>query len=187
MYLTGFGQILTGHEKGVLSLSWCKQDSDLLLSCGKDNRALCWNPQTSEMIGEVGICHPASIQASPLTPHDSFRLQITGHSRLIGVLATLTSSPPPSSTALSASTLSSPPTRRAKHPRRLNRSTRQTSLGPQVSRVQAKLLFRSRTLRSGCVALSLAHLAMEASLPQSRTFPLRKVRTRAAWCTSARS
>ncbi|KAI0654852.1 hypothetical protein C8Q70DRAFT_924945 [Cubamyces menziesii] len=46
-------KILTGHEKGVLSLSWCKQDSDLLLSCGKDNRALCWNPQTSEIIGEL--------------------------------------------------------------------------------------------------------------------------------------
>lgn len=46
-------QILTGHEKGVLSLSWCTQDADLLLSCGKDNRALCWNPQTSEIIGEV--------------------------------------------------------------------------------------------------------------------------------------
>lgn len=46
-------KILTGHEKGVLSLSWCKQDADLLLSCGKDNRALCWNPQTSEIIGEV--------------------------------------------------------------------------------------------------------------------------------------
>ena len=37
----------------MLSLSWCKQDPDLLLSCGKDNRALCWNPQTSEIIGEV--------------------------------------------------------------------------------------------------------------------------------------
>ena len=46
-------QILTGHEKGVLSLSWCKQDADLLLSCGKDNRVLCWNPQTSEIIGEL--------------------------------------------------------------------------------------------------------------------------------------
>jgi len=33
-------QILTGHDKGVLPLSWCKQDADLLLSCGKDNRAL---------------------------------------------------------------------------------------------------------------------------------------------------
>lgn len=46
---------MTGHEKGVLSLSWCKQDADLLLSCGKDNRALCWNPQTSEIIGEVRL------------------------------------------------------------------------------------------------------------------------------------
>ncbi|KAG1730307.1 hypothetical protein EDB19DRAFT_1740751 [Suillus lakei] len=46
-------KILTGHEKGVLSLSWCKHDADLLLSCGKDNRALCWNPQTSEIIGEL--------------------------------------------------------------------------------------------------------------------------------------
>ncbi|KAF8631103.1 hypothetical protein AX17_005148 [Amanita inopinata Kibby_2008] len=46
-------KILTGHEKGVLSLSWCKKDADLLLSCGKDNRALCWNPQTSEIIGEL--------------------------------------------------------------------------------------------------------------------------------------
>ncbi|KAH9988178.1 hypothetical protein BJV77DRAFT_1023322, partial [Russula vinacea] len=46
-------KILTGHEKGVLSLSWCKLDADLLLSSGKDNRALCWNPQTSELIGEL--------------------------------------------------------------------------------------------------------------------------------------
>lgn len=46
-------RILTGHEKGVLSLSWCKQDPDLLLSCGKDNRVLGWNPQTSEIIGEL--------------------------------------------------------------------------------------------------------------------------------------
>ncbi|KAJ7479966.1 hypothetical protein B0H11DRAFT_1863790 [Mycena galericulata] len=46
-------KILTGHEKGILSLSWCAQDSDLLLSCGKDNRTLCWNPQTGEALGEL--------------------------------------------------------------------------------------------------------------------------------------
>lgn len=46
-------QILTGHEKGILSLSWCGEDEDLLLSCGKDNRALCWNPQTAEVVGEL--------------------------------------------------------------------------------------------------------------------------------------
>lgn len=43
---------LQGHEQGVLSLSWCEQDADLLLSCGKDNRTLVWNPQTGERYGE---------------------------------------------------------------------------------------------------------------------------------------
>jgi protein transport protein SEC31 len=46
-------KLLTGHEKGVLSLAWCAQDADLLLSCGKDNRALCWNPGTAEVVGEL--------------------------------------------------------------------------------------------------------------------------------------
>ncbi|KAL0940980.1 WD domain-containing protein [Colletotrichum truncatum] len=43
---------LQGHEQGVLSLSWCQQDSDLLISCGKDNRTLIWNPQTGDRYGE---------------------------------------------------------------------------------------------------------------------------------------
>lgn len=43
---------LQGHEQGILSLSWCQQDPDLLLSCGKDNRTLIWNPQTGERYGE---------------------------------------------------------------------------------------------------------------------------------------
>ncbi|KAF7319788.1 Nucleoporin-interacting protein [Mycena kentingensis (nom. inval.)] len=46
-------KILTGHEKGILSLSWCAQDADLLLSCGKDNRTICWNPQSGEALGEL--------------------------------------------------------------------------------------------------------------------------------------
>lgn len=44
---------LQGHEQGVLSLSWCHQDSDLLLSSGKDNRTIVWNPQTGEKYGEL--------------------------------------------------------------------------------------------------------------------------------------
>ncbi|KAG8835102.1 protein transport protein S31 [Serendipita sp. 399] len=44
---------LNGHDKGILSLSWCKQDPDLLLSCGKDSRTIAWNPQTGELIGEL--------------------------------------------------------------------------------------------------------------------------------------
>ncbi|KAI7411166.1 WD40 repeat-like protein, partial [Hortaea werneckii] len=41
-----------GHELGVLGLSWCQQDPELLLSCGKDNRTICWNPKTGEMYGD---------------------------------------------------------------------------------------------------------------------------------------
>ncbi|KAK7417168.1 protein transport protein S31 [Neonectria punicea] len=44
---------LQGHEQGVLSLSWCLQDSELLLSSGKDNRTIVWNPRTGERYGEL--------------------------------------------------------------------------------------------------------------------------------------
>ena len=44
---------LDAHSKGVLSVAWCQQDSDLLLSCGKDNRILCWNPNANVENGEV--------------------------------------------------------------------------------------------------------------------------------------
>ena len=53
--VTDCRKILQGHDGGVLSLSWCAQDSDLLLSCGKDNRNICWNPQSGEMCGEFPV------------------------------------------------------------------------------------------------------------------------------------
>ncbi|RKP26201.1 WD40-repeat-containing domain protein, partial [Syncephalis pseudoplumigaleata] len=46
-------KILRGHSMGVLGLSWCRMDSNLLLSAGKDNRVLCWNPRDGEVIGEL--------------------------------------------------------------------------------------------------------------------------------------
>lgn len=42
-----------GHAKGILALSWCPDDSNLLLSCGKDNRCIVWNPNTGETLGEL--------------------------------------------------------------------------------------------------------------------------------------
>ncbi|GAB5590824.1 protein transport protein S31 [Umbelopsis nana] len=48
---------LTGHQQGILSLSWCQKDSDLLLSAGKDSRTLCWNPRSGEIIGELPVSH----------------------------------------------------------------------------------------------------------------------------------
>ncbi|KAL0871531.1 hypothetical protein ABMA27_005244 [Loxostege sticticalis] len=42
---------LENHQKGVMTVSWCKQDSDLLLSAGKDGRILCWNPNNTAQPG----------------------------------------------------------------------------------------------------------------------------------------
>ncbi|KAK6345561.1 hypothetical protein TWF718_007472 [Orbilia javanica] len=48
-------KILTGHDQGVLSLDWCQFDPDILLSSGKDNRTICWNPNSGETLGEFPI------------------------------------------------------------------------------------------------------------------------------------
>lgn len=44
---------LENHQRGILAISWCEHDSDLLVSCGKDDRILCWNPNSSQPNGEV--------------------------------------------------------------------------------------------------------------------------------------
>ena len=44
---------LTGHSKGILTASWCPQDENLLISSGKDNRTLCWDPATGEVLCEL--------------------------------------------------------------------------------------------------------------------------------------
>lgn len=44
-----------GHTRGVLSLAWCNQDPDLLISSGKDNKILCWNPNSNNPDGEI-VC-----------------------------------------------------------------------------------------------------------------------------------
>ncbi|XP_058800032.1 protein transport protein Sec31A isoform X2 [Phymastichus coffea] len=44
---------LHNHQRGVLSIAWNPHDSDLLLSCAKDNRILCWNPNSDAANGEV--------------------------------------------------------------------------------------------------------------------------------------
>ncbi|KAM6901920.1 protein transport protein Sec31A isoform 6-T6 [Lycodopsis pacificus] len=46
-------KILENHTRGVLSIDWSLADPELLLSCGKDNRILCWNPNTAEVVYEL--------------------------------------------------------------------------------------------------------------------------------------
>lgn len=45
-------QILEGHKKGVLSLDWNARDPTLLLSCGKDNTTILWNPISGEKLAQ---------------------------------------------------------------------------------------------------------------------------------------
>ncbi|KAG5417427.1 SEC31 [Candida metapsilosis] len=45
-------KVIEGHKKGVLSLDWCKQDANLLVSCGKDNATILWNPIEGKKLAE---------------------------------------------------------------------------------------------------------------------------------------
>uniref|UniRef100_A0A3B4FBW6 Protein transport protein Sec31A n=1 Tax=Pundamilia nyererei TaxID=303518 RepID=A0A3B4FBW6_9CICH len=42
-------KILEHHSRGILAIAWSLADPELLLSCGKDSRILCWNPNTAEV------------------------------------------------------------------------------------------------------------------------------------------
>ena len=49
---------LESHQRGVLSIAWCTHDPDLLLSCGKDNRILCWNPNSNVPVSYFIVITP---------------------------------------------------------------------------------------------------------------------------------
>ncbi|XP_052766437.1 protein transport protein Sec31A-like isoform X3 [Mya arenaria] len=63
-YATSPIKVLENHQRGILSMAWCPQDADLLLSCAKDNRILCWNPNSAAPNGEVVYEIPTSHQWS---------------------------------------------------------------------------------------------------------------------------
>lgn len=50
-------------------MAWCSQDPDLLLSCGKDNRTICWNPQTGQAYGEFPVVTNWTFQTR-FNPHN---------------------------------------------------------------------------------------------------------------------
>uniref|UniRef100_A0A1Q3FE24 Protein transport protein Sec31A n=1 Tax=Culex tarsalis TaxID=7177 RepID=A0A1Q3FE24_CULTA len=41
------------HQRGVLGLTWCPKDFDLVASCGKDNKIYCWNQNSEDQNGEI--------------------------------------------------------------------------------------------------------------------------------------
>lgn len=52
-YATAPAKTMQIHNRGVLGMSWCPTDSDLMVSCGKDNRIYCWNPNSEAAEGEI--------------------------------------------------------------------------------------------------------------------------------------
>ncbi|KAF8395805.1 hypothetical protein HHK36_019759 [Tetracentron sinense] len=42
-----------GHTRGVIAMSWCPNDSSYLLTCAKDNRTICWDTATGEIVSEL--------------------------------------------------------------------------------------------------------------------------------------
>ncbi|TXT04973.1 hypothetical protein VHUM_03793 [Vanrija humicola] len=83
-------RILSGHTKGVLSVSWCKQDPDLLVSSGKDNRTLLWNPQTGDIVGELPTTSDWPFQTSwcPSNPNILATASFDGHIGIHSLQAT---------------------------------------------------------------------------------------------------
>ncbi|KAM6136390.1 protein transport protein Sec31A [Phoenicopterus ruber ruber] len=46
-------RVLESHTRGILAIAWSMADSELLLSCGKDSKILCSNPNTGEVLYEL--------------------------------------------------------------------------------------------------------------------------------------
>ncbi|KAK2573081.1 Protein transport protein Sec31A [Acropora cervicornis] len=61
-------KVLEGHQRGILSIAWCPQDPDLLMSCAKITYEL---PTTSQWSFDVAWCprNPAMICSSSFDGH----------------------------------------------------------------------------------------------------------------------
>ncbi|CAF0960782.1 unnamed protein product [Adineta ricciae] len=46
-------KLLNGHTRGILDLQWSPNDGNLLMSSGKDNKIICWNPNDLSVIAEI--------------------------------------------------------------------------------------------------------------------------------------
>ncbi|XP_042323080.1 protein transport protein Sec31A isoform X10 [Sceloporus undulatus] len=46
-------RVLESHARGILTIAWSMADPELLLSCGKDAKILCSNPNTGEVLYEL--------------------------------------------------------------------------------------------------------------------------------------
>ena len=95
-YATAPAKTLNVHQRGILGLTWCPKDTDLMVSCGKDNKILCWNPNVdpqvslSVALSSIDICSTAAFRIHRLmTPSLKWPPQCTGIRMFRGVRAIL--------------------------------------------------------------------------------------------------
>ncbi|CAH8357318.1 unnamed protein product [Eruca vesicaria subsp. sativa] len=50
---------------GVIAMEWCPSDSLYLLTCGRDNRTICWNTKTGQIVTEL----PTTVNNSNFDVH----------------------------------------------------------------------------------------------------------------------
>ncbi|XP_074472832.1 protein transport protein Sec31A isoform X2 [Sebastes fasciatus] len=81
-------KILENHTRGVLSINWSLADPELLLSCGKDNRILCWNPNTAEVLYELPTARQwcFDIQWCPRNPAVLSAASFDGHIDIYSIM-----------------------------------------------------------------------------------------------------
>jgi protein transport protein SEC31 len=52
-YATAPSKTLQIHSRGVLGMALCPKDTELMMSCAKDNKILCWNANSEDNHGEI--------------------------------------------------------------------------------------------------------------------------------------
>ncbi|KAJ8264347.1 hypothetical protein GJAV_G00148110 [Gymnothorax javanicus] len=81
-------KVLENHTRGILSISWSQADPELLLSSAKDNRILCWNPTTGEVIYELPTTNQwcFNVQWCPRNPALLSAASFDGHISVYSVM-----------------------------------------------------------------------------------------------------
>uniref|UniRef100_A0A3Q2XC43 Protein transport protein Sec31A n=1 Tax=Hippocampus comes TaxID=109280 RepID=A0A3Q2XC43_HIPCM len=81
-------RILENHTRGVLAIAWSVADPELLLSCGKDSRILCWNPNTGEVLYELpaGSQWCFDVQWCPRNPAVLSAARFDGHIDIYSIM-----------------------------------------------------------------------------------------------------
>lgn len=52
-YATAPSKTLQIHSRGILGMTLCTKDTELMISCAKDNKILCWNANSEDNHGKI--------------------------------------------------------------------------------------------------------------------------------------